>query len=94
MDDETINEENKRYMIFNLNEAKEEIDSIIKELEEDPECSDGNLQVGFAHLYHHINFAWNIRHLDNEKQDRVSFLTDDEFHEWSQFPQDIIDLLP
>lgn len=39
-----------------------------------------------AHAYHHLNFAWNVRH---EKSSSYEHLTDEQFNRWSKFPKEI-----
>jgi len=40
----------------------------------------------FEHAYHHLNFAWNIRH--SPRKDYTN-LTDRDFNRWSKYPMEI-----
>jgi hypothetical protein len=82
-----MKQQNKKHMVNNFKEAEEELLKIIKELEENPECSEGNMVGRLTHLYHHINFAWNIRNV--ESTDMIIACSEDDFIEWQQFPKDI-----
>lgn len=44
------------------------------------------LQVGLCHAYHHLNFAWNVRHVSTEK---YAHLTNAQFKRWGSYPRDI-----
>ncbi len=46
------------------------------------------LQVGLAHAYHHINFAWNARFASTEA---YAHLTKAQFNRWGKFPTNIDD---
>ena len=52
---------NREAVLFNLQEAKEELDRTIKEFESDPDYDFGTFFVSMSHLYHHLNTAWNAR---------------------------------
>ncbi|MBI5695356.1 MAG: hypothetical protein HZC51_06395 [Nitrospirae bacterium] len=88
-----MNKQSKMHMISNLLEAREEIDAIIKELAGKPEHGEGGLSVRFAHIYHHINFAWNIRNIKLNKEDRIAVCSEEDFNDWRQFPQDMVEWL-
>ena len=76
---------NKEWILFHLNEALEEIESTIKDIETDPEYDNPEYSVAIAHLYHHVNTAWNSRNSSaNETED-----TDKNFEKWRKFPTDI-----
>lgn len=69
----------------NLTEAPEEIQKL--------ECRaaagdlhEEELQVGLCHAHHHLNFAWNVRRVTTRE---YTNLTDQQFHEWGQYPADI-----
>lgn len=50
-------------IISNLHEAACSIETLIMELENEKLYSLGRFKVEIGHIYHHINFAWNIRGL-------------------------------
>jgi hypothetical protein len=52
---------NKKYTLYNLKEAKEQLDEVLLELENNSEYDFGEFSVDIQHLYHHINTAWNAQ---------------------------------
>ena len=77
---------NKDWVLFHLKEALEEIENTIKDIEKDLEYEYGDYSVAIAHLYHHINTAWNSRDYSEEEAEESS---KNKFSEWRQFPTDI-----
>src|SRR5262245_8236873 len=59
---------NKIWILDHLREAHEELSRTIGELESDPEYGEGELYVAMAHLYHHLNTAWNSRAVREEER--------------------------
>ena len=74
---------NKRSMRTNLEEAKEELESLIAKLDSDEDCGESYLLVGFQHAFFHMNFAWNTRRSPDVK---VVNLTQRDFIRWGGFP--------
>ena len=54
---------NKEFILFNLEEAKESIEKMIGEINNDKEYCDNDVvfMIDMQHLYWHINTAWNAR---------------------------------
>ena len=77
---------NTKYILFNLREAREELDSTIKEIETDNEYGEAKLSVAMMHLYHHLNTAWNARNTSDEDANSCS---DEDFNQWSGYPSDL-----
>ena len=77
---------NKDFVLFHLNEAHDALDQTIKDLESDPEYGEGGFLVDMAHLYHHVNSAWNARDSTPE-QSRICSRED--FNKWSRYPDDL-----
>ena len=75
-----------RIILSNIAEAREQLEQIEAKAKSKKKPSEIELQLMLEHAYHHLNFAWNIRHVSAE---RYSKLTDDEFNEWSKFPKDL-----
>ena len=48
----------------NLAEAIEELERLQSRASQS-KLHEAELQVGLCHAYHHLNFAWNIRHVTN-----------------------------
>ncbi len=77
---------NKEYIIYNLEETKTEIESILEDINKDQDYYEGEFYVSIQHLYHHINTAWNSRDSTAEESTECS---QENFNKWRQFPNDI-----
>jgi hypothetical protein len=77
---------NKDYIIYNLKEAKAELESILEEIDEDTEYDEGVFLIAMKHLYHHVNTAWNSRDSTEKESTECS---QKNFDKWRQFPNDI-----
>jgi hypothetical protein len=73
-------------MAQSLEEAKEQIEEILSDLKNN-EYSEGELKGDLEHAYHHLNYAWHIRNVD---EDRAKSCSAEDFKEWSKFPLDEI----
>jgi hypothetical protein len=76
---------NHRIIHFNLEEAQEQLRATIAKLK-DPSYSFRDFHVEMAHLYHHLNTAWNARNATNEQWRKLS---DEDYVRWEQFPDDL-----
>jgi hypothetical protein len=74
---------NKEAILFQLREAKEELDLTINDLETDPEYEFGDFVVGMGHIYHHLNTAWNGRDASRERHRDCAR---HDFDDWRKFP--------
>jgi hypothetical protein len=72
----------------NLSEPIEELKKL-QGLAAEGELNEGNLQVGLRHAYHHLNFAWNIRHVSTTQ---YAHLTQAQFDRWGKYPSEIENL--
>lgn len=72
--------------MWNLAEAREQIEQIESRAAGKKKPSEIELQIWMEHVYHHLNFAWNVRHESTEK---YSNLSDEDFNKWSEFPAEI-----
>lgn len=77
---------NKEHILMHIAEAQEELSRTIQDLKEDEEYDCGNFLVAMMHLYHHINTAWNIRDISQERANECS---EEDFNKWRQMPNDI-----
>jgi hypothetical protein len=75
----------KDYALFNLAEAKAAIETLISEMQADPEYDVGNYIVDMQHIYWHINSAWNGRNFDVSRDQ----LTDEKFEAFIDYPKDL-----
>ena len=67
----------------NIEEAKEELVDLLKEIASDPEYTEGELRIALEHAYHHLNFAWHIRDVD---VNRAGECSKEDFVKWSKYP--------
>jgi hypothetical protein len=74
---------NRDYVLFNLREARSELERTIREIETDTEYGHGDFVVAMGHIYHHVNTAWNARD-SSEREARECSQQD--FDRWRQFP--------
>lgn len=77
---------NWKNILHNITEAREQLEQIEAQAKHKKRISEGELQVMLEHAYHHLNFAWNIRHVSTK---HYTHLTESEFNEWSKFPKQI-----
>jgi hypothetical protein len=81
---------NKHILLFNLQEAREELEHIIAALSTETDYDEHDFRAAMEHAYHHLNTAWNARHASDECWANQA---DELFHPWRAFPEDI-DLAP
>jgi hypothetical protein len=77
----------KQYIVSNIKEAREELEKIEVSIH-DPEYDEIDFKLALQHVYHHLNYAWNIRHESDQAlilQSEHSFLT------WSKYPKNDIE---
>jgi hypothetical protein len=81
---------NTDFLLFNLREAQEEIETTIRDLETDSDYGEPELSVAMMHLYHHVNTAWNARNSNPEESKNC---TDEDFNRWGHYPTDLDEML-
>ena len=74
---------NKHLIASNIEQAKAELEAILADLAKDDAYSEVKLKIALEHAYHHLNFAWHIRDVDQERAVQCS---PDDFAEWSKYP--------
>jgi len=55
---------NKDIIVSNIEEAREELENILSKLTSKPEYSEVEFKIALEHVYHHLNFLWNIRNVE------------------------------
>ena len=78
---------NREWVLWNLREAKEELDRTIAELESIAEYDDPELLVAISHLYHHLNTAWNSR---SASEHEVRECSQANYERWRRMPEDLL----
>ena len=74
---------NRKYVLFQLGEAKQEIENTISDIENDVAYGYERYIVAMSNIYHHINTAWNAR--DASKRD-TEYYSEEDFYKWRKFP--------
>jgi hypothetical protein len=69
-----------------LSEALDELQKLDARLKARDYPNPVEFQIAMQHAYHHLNFAWNARHV---KTSRYANLTDADFEKWGAFPNDL-----
>ena len=77
---------NWEIILSNVAAACEELERIKARVEGGDPPAEGQLQIMLEHAYHHLNCAWNVRHVSTKS---YAQLTDADFNRWSQFPKEI-----
>lgn len=77
---------NWEVILYNIADAREELERIEAKVKSGAAPAEGGFQIMLEHTYHHLNFAWNIRHISSK---RYAHLTNEEFNQWSKFPKEI-----
>lgn len=74
------------YMLWNLEDAREELSRIIEEFRPGADIDEAEFRVAMAHLYGHLNTAWNVRHATARQLDDAD---GGQLNAWKRFPEDI-----
>ncbi len=82
MTNKKSNRERITWILYELDEAKEHLESLIKELSENEVISDEEFRIYMGHIYAHLNRAWNSR--NQEKG-----ISDENWEIMSKFPSDL-----
>lgn len=80
------NDLNRTYVLYNLEEAHEEIGLIMRDLKRDPAYSEEQLERALRHVVHHVNIAWSAR---RARAAAIHEATDDELTQRSRYPTDV-----
>ncbi len=76
---------NLKVVSSNIQEALEELEKIRDKINSKT-INEVEFQVQLQHVYHHLNFAWNVRH---QKSERYRNMTDEDFKVWGKYPTDL-----
>jgi hypothetical protein len=77
---------NKGWILFHLREAHEELTRTIDTLDAAESVDEIEFGIAIAHMYNHLNSAWNARAATDEQ---LAKQTEDDFYRWREFPSDI-----
>ena len=71
---------------YNLEDALEELTHISNMFRPDAEIDESEFKVRMAHLYGHLNYAWNMRNASGKDLESAD---SEQMNTWSRFPADI-----
>src|SRR4051812_39080551 len=77
---------NWRVVRSNLEEAREQLESLEARAASSAKPSEAEMAIALEHAYHHLNFAWNARHVPDSMFRR---LTNAQFNQWSRHPREL-----
>ena len=81
---------NWEVILYNIKDAREQLQEIESLVNEGISPSKGELKVKIEQTFHHLIFAWNTRHVSTK---RYAGLSDKDFNEWSKFPKEMKDVV-
>ena len=76
----------RAYVAWNLEEASEQLGRIVAGMAPDAEVDEADLRIALAHVYDHLNTAWNSR---NATADETAQPSRAQFDQWRRFPKDL-----
>ena len=71
---------------YNLEDALEGLTHISEMFRPNVEIDESEFKVRMAHLYSHLNSAWNMR---NVSETDLESATSEQMNVWSRFPTDL-----
>lgn len=77
---------NREWILFHLHEGLEELNRTITAIETQRDYGEIEFEIAMAHLYNHLNTAWNSR---NASPGRTAKCSNRDFYTWRAFPRDI-----
>ncbi|MGB7208813.1 MAG: hypothetical protein WBD27_09165 [Pyrinomonadaceae bacterium] len=69
-------------LIYELDDAREHLETLLKEMSEAGDFTDEDFAASVGHIFAHLNRAWNTRNV-------VSEITSERTDAMSQFPTDL-----
>jgi enamine deaminase RidA (YjgF/YER057c/UK114 family) len=77
---------NRTMVLYNLEEALEEIGIILRDYKRDTSYSEERFYRAMQHVMRHVNIAWNARDASAAATEDP---TDDQMRTWNQYPSDL-----
>ena len=78
---------NKKWVLWNLKEAKEELGRGISKIESDPDFTSAGFGVVLTEVYEHVNMAWNSREVSDAEARECST---ENYWRWRRMPMDVL----
>lgn len=69
-------------LLSDLDDAREHLDALLREIQASPEYGEPEFRVDLGHVYAHLNRAWRRRNVSED-------FTDAEWGPAGQFPEDL-----
>jgi hypothetical protein len=73
-------------LVQELDDAREHLVDLLREMTEDPAFDEGDLRIRLGHVFSHLNRAWNTR---NATSPQVTDPSPEQWEAWSRFPTDL-----
>lgn len=80
---------NWKIIRINIHEALKELEELESQIASTDKPDEFVLELSLRHAFHHINFAWNVRHIETEKYRKF---TESDFKDWGKFPEGLDEL--
>jgi hypothetical protein len=77
---------NTDFIASNLKEAGEELQRLAARADSGEDISFEDFHVAMAHIYHHLNSAWNGRNITDAEWRECS---DENWNKWRSYPTDL-----
>jgi hypothetical protein len=77
---------NKTWILSHLREAHEELTRTIARIDAASEVDEIEFEIALAHMYNHLNTAWNSRAASDQQ---IAAHSDEDFYAWREYPSDI-----
>lgn len=80
---------NWKVTLSNIQEAREALEKLESQITSPKKPAEVEFELSIRHAYHHLNTAWNARHVETAK---YRDMTDKDFKAWGLFPVGFDDL--
>lgn len=77
---------NKGLILSHLREAHEELTRTIATIDNSQAVDEIELEIALAHMYNHLNTAWNAREVSDQQ---FAAQSEEDFYRWRAYPADI-----
>ena len=78
-----------KIILANIREAREQLEGLESQIASSNRPVETELELALRHTYHHVNMAWNVRHIETENYKK---LTESDFKKWGKFPYGLDEL--
>lgn len=60
-------------ILYDIREAREQLEQTEKRVNDGENVSEIEFEIMLQHAYHHLNFAWNVRHVATSKYANLTY---------------------